>query len=307
MALGNFDGVHRGHQVVIASAEEWAAAQGCASGVISFHPHPRLYFAPDTPFFRITPLPLKLRLLERLGLDAAFILEFGQALASLTPEEFFERVLVDRLGVAHVSAGWDYRFGAKRAGDADLLRTLGARHGAAVTIVEPQGDGEAPVSSSRIRAVLAEGRPEEAAALLGYTWRIVETVVGGEKRGRGLGFPTINMRLQEGTALAHGIYAVRVHVDGNAVPGAGYYGTRPTFEGDEPFLETTLLDFEGDLYGRELEVEIVSFLRPDKAFDGPEALAEQMREDCERARRRLVEIGSDSGPLNTPVRPESVA
>ena len=288
VALGNFDGVHRGHRAVIRVAMDEAVKLGRPSGVISFHPHPRLFFSPDAEFFRLTPQPLKLRLLAEIGLDVAYILTFDAGLARLSPDAFVSDILVERLGVSHVVAGWDYHFGAKRAGNADTLRSLGARHGFGVTIVTARTDaGGEPVSSSRIRAALAAGRPDEAARLLGYNWRVVETVIGGDRRGHDLGFPTINMRLDPGVELAHGIYAVRVHMGGRSIDGAAYLGTRPTFDGSEAFLETFLFDFDGDLYGLELEVEFVGYLRGDRAFDSAEALAAQMRSDCATARALL--------------------
>ena len=299
VALGNFDGVHRGHREVIGLTRSLAKEAGAPSGVISFHPHPRRFFSPDQPFFRLTPQPLKLRLIEALGVDVVFVVGFDAALARMTPEEFIAEVIVGKLGASHVVAGWDFRFGVKRAGDATLLGELGQAHGIGVTIVRPQADsGGEPFSSTRVRQLLAEGRPREAAEILGYRWRLVETVIGGDRRGGELGFPTINMRLDPGIDLAHGIYAVRVTALGETHGGAAYHGTRPTFGGAEPALEAYLFDFAGDLYGREVEIEFVDYLRADRTFETVEELRRQIALDCEAARAVLAALEPDD-----PLRP----
>ncbi len=292
VVLGNFDGVHRGHQAVISLAKSLAKNHGVPTGVITFHPHPRLFFAPENHFFRLTPKPLKLRLLKRIGVDVAFIVPFDAALAALTPGEFVKQVLSDRIGACHVIAGWDYRFGTKRQGNADILKDLGQENGMEVTIVKPQGSlGGVVYSSTRIRKLLQEGNLDEAVSMLGYRWRLASTVIEGDRRGRDLGFPTINMTLDPGLTLAHGIYAVRAHVDDKVYGGAAYYGSRPTFQGTEPFLETFLFNFEGDLYGRQVEIEFAGFLRPDCSFEDELELREQIDRDCEQARKCLAELG----------------
>jgi len=297
VALGNFDGVHRGHREVIAIAQARAAELGARAGVMSFHPHPRRYFSPDSRFFRLTPQPLKLRLLEALGVDAVFIVPFDAALAALSPDTFVDRILVTALAVRHVVAGWDFHFGAKRAGNAEVLERLGEAHGFGVTIAAPKSDaaGEA-YSSTAVRRLLAAGDPRGAAAILGYRWRIVETVISGAGRGAGLGFPTINMALDAGVELAHGIYAVRVHACGRVFGGAAYHGTRPTFGDTEPFLETYLFDFDGDLYGREVEIEFIEYLRGDRAFASESELRDQMARDCASA-RAVIDGLRDDGML----------
>ena len=294
VALGNFDGVHRGHRQVIETSHQRARTEQVPSGVITFHPHPRRYFSPDRRFFRLTPQPLKLRLLAAMGLDVVYIVAFDAAFAKLSPEAFVGTVLVGGLDVRHVVAGWDFRFGAKRSGDAGVLERLGAEHGFGVTIVKPQmsADGEA-YSSTRARQRLARGDVRAAAEILGYRWRVAGSVISGQGRGHGLGFPTINMALDPGIELAHGIYAVRAHVDGQALAGAAYHGTRPTFGGTEPFLETFLLDFDGDLYGREVEIEFVDYLRGDQAFADAAALSDQIALDCAHARSVLGALKDD--------------
>ncbi|MFV2093458.1 MAG: bifunctional riboflavin kinase/FAD synthetase, partial [Hyphomicrobiales bacterium] len=291
LALGNFDGVHRGHQAVLALARTLGQKSGVASGVLFFEPHPRRYFQPDTPYFRLTPQPLKLRLMQGAGLDAAIIQPFNTELASSPADEFISEILVKKYCVGHVIAGWNFRFGKGRAGDAALLARRGGELGFAVTILEAQGSNDAePISSTRIRALLEAGKPLRAAELLGYWWRISASVIGGDHRGQALGYPTANMILDKGVNLAHGIYAVRVRVDGRRHAGAAYLGTRPTFGGGQVVLETFLLDFSGNLYGRELEVEFIEFLRGDEAFDNAEALTTQMQRDCAAARDILARL-----------------
>jgi riboflavin kinase/FMN adenylyltransferase len=295
VALGNFDGVHLGHRQVIQTARSQAASAGTHSGVISFHPHPRRHFSPDKTFFRLTPQPLKLRLLAALGVDVTFIVPFDARLAALSPGAFAAEILVGCLRVGHVVAGWDFRFGARRAGDAAILEELGSELGFGVTIVTPHRDegGEA-FSSTRIRKLLAAGDPRAAARALGYRWRLAATVIAGEGRGHDLGFPTINMALDPGVELARGIYAVRAHVDGEVLGGAAYFGTRPTFGGRQVFLETFLFDFDGDLYGRAVEIEFVDYLRGDEAFSGDDELKAQIARDCEHA-RSIIDGLDDEG------------
>jgi riboflavin kinase/FMN adenylyltransferase len=296
VALGNFDGVHRGHRKVIAVAMARAAELSAPSGVITFHPHPRLVLAPGEPVFRLTPLALKLRLIEAIGVDATFVLDFNLALAAITPERFVADILRARLGVAHVVAGADYRFGAKRSGDIAALRTLAAAAGFGVTVADPEVDaGGAPYSSSRVREALAAGDVAQAADLLGYRWRVAGEVIGGDHRGRGLGYPTINLKLDPGVRLAHGIYTVRVATPQGRFGGAAYHGSRPTFAGGEPFLEAFLFDFEDNLYGQEVEVEFVDWVREDRTFDTAQALAVQIGLDCAAARARLAAV-SDADP-----------
>ncbi len=285
LAIGNFDGVHRGHQALLQAARD----AGAKAGVILFEPHPREVFQPDKPHFRLTTLPRKLELIAASGVDLAVVLRFDAALAGLSADAFIDRVLVQGLGVAHVVVGYDFRFGKGRGGDPDTLRRAGAAHGFGVTVVAQVADAGEVFSSSAIRAELALGDVEGAADMLGHWWRVSGTVIGGAKRGTGLGFPTANIALAPGTALAHGIYAVRVLVDGKTHPAAAYLGTRPTFDGGAAMLEVFLLDFDGDLYGREIAVDFIAHIRGDRRFDGEDALKRQMQADCEHARQKLAE------------------
>jgi riboflavin kinase/FMN adenylyltransferase len=282
LAIGNFDGVHRGHQALLHAVK--AAAAGAKAGVILFEPNPREFFQPDKPHFRLTPLPRKLELLEVFGLEIAVVLPFDAALAELSADDFVRKVLVNGLGVSHVVIGYDFRFGKGRTGDPEMLRRAGTAHGFGVTVVAQVAGGGEVFSSSAIRAELAQGDVAGAAEMLGHYWRVSGTVIGGARRGTFLGFPTANIALAPNTALAHGIYAVRAIVDGDSRPAAAYLGTRPTFDDGAPLLEVFLLDFHGDLYGREMAVEFVDHIRPDRRFDSAEALKAQMEIDCERAR-----------------------
>jgi riboflavin kinase/FMN adenylyltransferase len=279
--------VHRGHKALLRATKAAAAQVGGKAGVILFEPHPREFFQPDKPHFRLTPLPRKLELLQAFGLDLVVVLRFDAALAGLSAEAFIAQVLVQGLGVAHVVVGYDFRFGKGRAGDPDALRRAGATHGFGVTVVAQVAEAGEVFSSSAIRAELAQGDVHGAAEMLGYWWRVTGTVIGGAKRGTGLGFPTANLALAPGTTLAHGIYAVRVLVDGKMHPAAAYLGTRPTFDDGAPMLEVFLLDFDGDLYGREIAVEFIAHIRGDRRFDGVEALQAQMQADCDHARAIL--------------------
>ncbi len=290
VAIGNFDGVHRGHQALIARAATEARRLGAPSGALVFEPHPRSYFQPDKPLFRLTPLPRKLALLEAMGLDMTAVLAFDAALAGLTADVFVAQVMVGGFAVRHVIVGYDFHFGKGRTGSPRMLLETGQRLGFDVTIVEPVTGGGEVFSSSRVRASLAQGDVAAAAQDLGYRWRIAGEVVGGAKRGTGLGFPTANIALPVGTELGHGIYAVNVHTDGAHHAGAAYYGSRPTFDGGAPVLEVFLLDFDGNLYGRTIEVEFVGFVRPDAKFPSGDALAAQMARDCETARAMLAAV-----------------
>jgi riboflavin kinase/FMN adenylyltransferase len=288
LAIGNFDGVHRGHQALLAATREAARKLAIPAGTVVFEPHPREFFQPDKPHFRLTPLPLKLRLLADLGLNLAVVLAFDRSLAGLLAEDFIARVLVEGLGVRHVVIGHDFRFGKGRGGDSEVLQRAGAVHGFGVTVVSQVGEAGEVFSSSAIRAELAQGDVQGAGQVLGWWWRVSGKVISGAKRGTGLGFPTANIALDPGTALGHGIYAVRVHVDGAQHAAAAYLGTRPTFDDGAPVLEVFLLDFDGNLYGREIEVEFIDFIRPDRRFDSAEALQAQMDRDCTQARESLA-------------------
>ena len=286
-AIGNFDGVHRGHQALLRATRKQAGEPGVPAGVILFEPHPREFFQPDKPHFRLTPLQRKLELLEQFGLDAAVVLKFDAALAGLTAQDFIEQIVIGALAARHIVIGYDFRFGKARAGDPETMRRAGEALGFGVTVVAQVAEAGEVFSSNAIRAELAQGDVAGAAQMLGHWWRVSGEVIGGFKRGTGLGFPTANIALAPGTALAHGIYAARVHVDGETYGGAAYLGTRPTFDDGAPMLEVFLLGFDGDLYGREIAVEFVDYVRADTKFASVEALKEQVARDCAKAQAIL--------------------
>ncbi len=288
LAIGNFDGVHRGHAALIEAAVDEARRLGAPAGVLLFEPHPREFFHPEEPHFHLTTLKEKLRIFEGLGLDVAVVLAFDKALASLPAEDFIESVLVAALGVRHVVIGYDFFFGKGRTGTPGTMRAEAQRFGFGVTVVEPVAEGGEVFSSSAIRLHLAQGDVKGAAGMLGRWWRTGGTVVGGAKRGSGLGFPTANIPLPRGTGLGHGIYAVRVFDGAACYQGAAYLGTRPTYDDGMPVLEVFLFDFDGDLYGRDIAVAFIDFIRPDRKFDSSEALIAQMQTDCARAKEILA-------------------
>jgi riboflavin kinase/FMN adenylyltransferase len=291
VAIGNFDGVHKGHQALIARAREAARELGARTAALVFEPHPREFLQPARPLFRLTPLPQKLKLLETYGVELTYVIAFEQELATMSAETFVERVLVAGLGVGHVVIGHNFLFGRSRTGNAGQMADLGRAFGFGVSVVPPVGDGGEIYSSSAVRAELAQGDITGAAEMLGHRWKVEGVVQGGARRGTGLGYPTANIALGKGATLAHGIYAVHVGVDGARHQGAAYLGTRPTFDDGSPVLEVFLFDFDGDLYGRTIEVEFVEFLRGDRKFDGPDALKAQMDVDCARAREILAADG----------------
>ena len=290
LAIGNFDGVHRGHQAVLSEAIRIAKREGRRSGAVVFEPHPREFFEPNKPFFRLTPLPLKLELLEALGLDQTFVIPFDRALSLLSADRFAAEVIAGGLVASHVVVGHDFSYGKGRTGTTEELAALGRKLGFGVDVVAPVGAGAGVFSSSSIREHLRKGEVRDAADELGYWWRARGRVSQGAGRGKGLGFPTLNFSLTPGQDVRHGIYAMRVDHDGRRYHAAGYVGARPTFGESAPVLEAHLLDFAGDLYGREVEAEFIAFLRPDQTFTNPEALAAQMRKDTNQARAVLQKI-----------------
>ncbi|WP_439541196.1 bifunctional riboflavin kinase/FAD synthetase [Hyphomicrobium sp.] len=287
LALGNFDGVHRGHQVLIGKAVEAGRRLSRAAGVLLFEPHPRQFFKPDAPHFELTPLESKLALFDALGLDMAVVLPFDAALANLDAGRFVEDILVRALAVSHVVVGYHFFFGKNRAGSVETLKQAGAAHGFGVTVVEPVSDRGEPFSSTAVRLRLAEGDVRGAAEALGRPWSVRGPVVGGAMRGTDMGYPTANIALPKGTALGHGIFAVRVALEGRHLEGAAYLGTRPTFDDGHPVLEVFLFDFDADIYGREIEVSFIDKVRDDRKFATSEDLVRQMDEDCARAREIL--------------------
>lgn len=301
LAIGNFDGVHRGHQKVLASAIEGAERGKGPAGVMAFEPHPRVYFQPQRHLFRLSSLKAKLSLFEMLGLDFAAVLPFNGDLASLTGEEFVAKVLVEGFKVRHVVTGYNFFFGKGRDGNPQILAELGKKYGFDVTTVALQGEAGDRFSSSRVRELLQEGDPRGAAEMLGYWWRIRGKVTGGAKRGTFLGFPTANIALRNSEEFHHGIYAVRVYIDGTVHHGAAYLGTRPTFDDGHPVLETFLFDFDQDIYGKEIEVELIEFIREDIRFKDGNALKQRMEEDCRQAKALLIAVESHDPMLHFPL------
>jgi riboflavin kinase/FMN adenylyltransferase len=286
VAMGNFEGVHRGHRAVIAAAVSRARSLGRPAAALTFEPHPRAFFKPHEPLFRLADEAAKLRLLAATDLDGAIVMKFDGALAALAPDAFIQEVLMDRLQVAGVVAGFDFHFGKGRAGTPDFLKAEGERRGLAVDLVPAQLDGGVRISSGAVRAALVAGNADEAAELLGYPWFVTAKVVHGDKRGRELGFPTANMQLDPGCGLRHGIYAVRVEVDGKQYDGVANFGRRPMFDIGVVLLEVYLFDFSGDLYGR-LDVAVIAWIRPEFKFDSLDALVHRIDEDCRMAKMAL--------------------
>lgn len=296
IALGNFDGVHRGHRAVIGAALRQARASGRVAAVMTFDPHPRRYFRPDLPPFALSSLRQKVRLIGETGVDLLCVLRFGPALAGLSAEDFVDMVLVRDLGVSGVVVGDDYAFGKGRGGDVTLLRSLASRRGFAVTSVPPvcMPDGMvctpdgAVCSSTAVREALSAGDVEAAAAFLGRPWELEGRVCRGQARGRVLGFPTANIDPGVRTRPARGVYAVRAGLDHDGetrwYDGVANYGARPTFGMSDDVLEVHLLDMNRDLYGQRLRVQLLGRIRPEQAFSGPDALKARIAADIDAAR-----------------------
>jgi riboflavin kinase / FMN adenylyltransferase len=290
IALGNFDGVHLGHQAVIASARAVADDQDIALGAAVFEPHPRRFFKPDLPPFRLQTPKQRARSLGDAGVEEVFEIGFDAALSQSTDREFAERILRDLLGAAHVSVGADFRFGKGRMGDAASLTKLGDELGFSVEAVESVSEGAEKISSTGIREAIAVGAMDKAAAMLGRPWAIEGEVLRGFQRGRDFGFPTANLALGDYIRPRLGIYAVRVDLgDGVLLPGVASVGVNPTVGAlPEPVVEAHLFDFSGDLYGKQIEVELAAFLRDEAKFDDVEALKHQMKQDVIDARSALA-------------------
>lgn len=293
-AIGNFDGVHLGHQAVIAIAREEAERLGAPLGVVTFEPHPREYFAPATPPFRLMNAEAKAHRLEKLGVGRLYELNFNKVLSGLSPHDFARDVLSTGLGLAHVVVGSDFCFGKGRTGTAADLEGFGAEMGFGVTVTPLLETGGVEVSSTRIREALSDGRPRDAARMLGHLHRIEGEVVKGDQRGRELGYPTANMSIAGLHPPKFGVYAVKADV--LTGPHAGRYdavaslGVRPMFGVNLPNLETFLFDFKGDLYGAHLSVALVEYLRPEIAFESVDALISRMDVDSAEARRILADM-----------------
>ncbi len=291
IAIGNFDGVHRGHRAVIAAARERAQSLARKTAALTFVPHPRLFLRPQDALFQLSSERNKLRLLAATGLDGAIVMTFDAALAATSAEDFIERILVGRLGIGGAAIGFDFHFGKNRTGSPDFLAAQGAQRGFAVDIVPPLENEGRPVSSGAVRNALAAGRVVEAAELLGVPWFVSGEVIHGDKRGRALGFPTANLRLDPGCGLKHGIYAVRVGVGGKRLDGVANFGRRPTFDDGAPLLEVFLFDFDDDLYGEVIDVAFIGWIRHEQKFESIEALQRTMLVDSAQARDALSRAG----------------
>ncbi len=296
VALGNFDGVHRGHRAVIGEAQRIAREFDVPLAVLTLEPHPLRVLAPETPPFRLSSLRSKAHRLDALGVDILFALHFDRELAGMLAQDFVTEVLMDGLGACHLVVGYDFVFGHRRAGDPALLGQMAEMEGFGLTVVPPVGPAEGRdghvYSSTRIRDHLRHGRPREAAELLGHWWEVESRVLEGDRRGRRLGFPTANLTLDDYVQPAHGVYAVRMSIDEEGASwrdGIANFGRRPTFGKEEVLLEVHLFDFTGDLYGRHVRVAFIRRVRGERRFDGPDALKAQIAADCEAARDILAD------------------
>jgi riboflavin kinase/FMN adenylyltransferase len=288
VAMGNFDGVHLGHRAVIGAALRMARAHGRPAFAVTFEPHPRSFFSPNSPQFRLTTETNKLRLLAGTGLSGAVVMTFDKVRAGTSAQDFIHHDLIERLGISGIAVGYDFHFGKGRVGSPALLVSEAPGLGIEVDVQAHVDIDERPVSSTAIRMALTEGQIADATAMLGGPWFVTGEVIHGEKRGRDLGFPTANIRLDKNCELKHGIYAVRVGRGSERFDGVASFGRRPTFDNGAPLLEVFLFDFKGDLYGAELDVAFISFIRPELKFDSVEALVKRMNEDSARARADLA-------------------
>ena len=297
VAIGNFDGVHRGHAALIGATVEQARSRGVPAVVLTFDPHPRTFFRPDEPVARLTPLPTRTRILRALGVDAVAVARFDRAFSEVSADGFIADVLAERLAIVGAVVGFNFRYGHRRQGTVELLRSAGASAGFGVTVIDPAtGDGGAPIASRAIREALASGDVAAARIPLGYTWFAEGRVEAGDRRGRELGFPTANVSLWPDCGLRYGIYASRVRLaDGRTRNGVASFGRRPTFDDGMPKLEVYLFDFDEDIYGTRIAVKLVDFIRGEKRFDSVETLVAAMHGDAAEARRRLA---SAPGPTD---------
>lgn len=301
VALGNFDGVHRGHQAVLDLAKTGAAETGVPAGAMMFDPHPRLFFKPTSTMFSLSPMHRKMTLLEAFGMEFSAILTFDKALSEQTAVAFVDDVLVGRWGVSHVVVGYNFFFGKGRGGSPQTLVELGEARGFRVSVVSPASDEGEVFSSSSVRDLLRVGNVREAADILGHWWAVDGVVERGAHLGTSMGYPTVNVMLEPGQALHHGIYAARVIANGRRYDGAAYNGRRPTFDNGIAKLEVFLFDFSGDLYDSAITVELIDFIRPDAAFESADKLVRQMDEDCARARAILKEVGASDPMMKYPI------
>lgn len=293
ITLGNFDGFHKGHQMVLKRAAGIANELSAPLAVLTTEPHPRTFFAPDAPPFRLMSLRNKAHALEAYGVDVLFALTFNAEMAAMLAQDFVTDVLLDDMGGRHLVAGYDYRFGKDRGGSADMLRQMGSAEDVGVTIIEPIAEDGDIYSSTLIRQHLREGRTVEAADLMGHWWTVEGRVEEGDRRGRTIGFPTANLVLSDYLQPAFGVYAVRGEIEDGphrgGFQGVANLGRRPTFGDNDVNFEIHLFDFDGDIYGEHLRVDLIDFIRPERKFDGLEALKIQISKDAEAARAKLAD------------------
>jgi len=282
-ALGNFDGIHLGHKEIIENAKKLAKENKSYAGVIVFEPHPRKFFLKDSDNFYLSDIKTKKYLLENLGLDTCIVLEFNEKLAKQSPEEFIEEIVFKKINPSHLIVGYDFRFGNKRSGNSDDLVKLCSKYNISVSIVDKQIKDGSVLSSSIVRDLIKLGEFKKAELMLGHKWLIKGKVVEGDKRGREIGFPTANLKTEEIIQLKFGVYAVQVNFEGKSYKGVSNYGIRPTFEGENILLETHLFDFSEDLYGKDIIVSFVQFLREERKFEGINSLKDQIKKDSEEA------------------------
>lgn len=289
VAMGSFDGVHLGHQKVIELAAKAARALGAPLGVITFDPHPRVYFRPEEPAFRLMKTDQQARALEKLDVDMLYVLPLDAELANMTDREFATRVLHQGLGARHVAVGFDNSFGKGRTGTPDTMREYGEELGFGVSVAAPVGDGGEKYSSTQVREALRQGKPELAAEILGRPFAIEGPVQRGRQLGRKLGFPTANVDLDDYVTPRFGVYATRTRLsDGRRIPGVANIGVNPTVDGlTKPVLEVWLFDFDEDIYDRVIETDLIAFLRPEEKFPSLEAMTEQVMKDAEQAKAIL--------------------
>ena len=292
-ALGNFDGVHLGHQQVIKSAQKMAAEMNAPMGLLVFEPHPLQFFFPDRGFFRLTSFRSKAMVLQSLGVDILAALPFDASMAERQPADFVMDVLVNGLHASHIVVGYDFRFGKGRAGDTTVLQYMGEMEGFGVTVVDEVTDGKETYSSTRIRELLAEGDARGAAKLLGRPWSIETQVIKGDQRGRTIGFPTANLSLVGHVEPAYGVYAVKATIEDGEFAGdylgVANLGKRPTFDKKDVLLEVHIFDFDGDIYGAHIKASLIEFIRPERKFDGLDSLKAQISIDSVKAKQILAQ------------------
>ncbi len=295
VAIGNFDGFHRGHRAVIDEALSCAKRLNKPAIILTFSPHPRTWFNPKEPVYLLSPNNLRAKLAQKLKFDAMVVHRFDKKFSSLSAEEFIHNILIEKLGAAHIVAGHDFHFGAKRSGNPKYLEQAGVRLGFGVSLVNACHDENGEIiSSSRIRQHLIKGEVAQANGLLGYAYQIEGEVIRGQKMGRKLGFPTANIELGKDVALKHGIYAVRaIRANGSSHDGVASFGRRPTFDNGNALFETNLFNFDEDLYGENLTVLLFAWLRSEQKFDKIEDLIVQMKRDKHEAEQYLMTLAPD--------------